>query len=319
MNTLTDLILLGKKEEGYIEKASAYNLDSKTGNKGSNNYTKYARDISAVGFMGCQAQAGCATFQFWLETKTFGIDKALELWNMTRANYVGYSCFATYNIFNAKGKIGKVPKLGALVIFTFSHMGRVIRIYTQNGVKYFDCLEGNTSSNLTDRNGGMVKIKKRRADDSTVKGFCYIDYTSISNTSTATPITTPKKSGWIREDAGWKYYLGNTGECVKNDWYWDGVGWCFFNGAGIAVHDDWYKYKNNWYYFGSDCYALKSSWLSYKKNDYYFDSDNIMASSCYVKSKDPNSKKYYWLNADGIYEPQWDTENPDLTKYRLAI
>lgn len=130
---------------------------------------------------------------------------------------------------------------------------------------------------------------------------------------------TVKKSGWVKEDTGWKFYLGDTGECVKNDWYNDGTGWCFFDGAGIAVHDNWYQYKNHWYYFGADCYALKSSWLSYKGNDYYFDSDNIMATSCYVKSKDPNSKKYYWLNADGIYEPQWDTESPDLTKYRLAI
>lgn len=130
---------------------------------------------------------------------------------------------------------------------------------------------------------------------------------------------TVKKSGWVKEDTGWKFYLGDTGECVKNDWYNDGTGWCFFDGAGIAVHDNWYQYKNHWYYFGADCYALKSSWLSYKGNDYYFDSDNIMATSCYVKSKDPKSKKYYWLNAVGIYEPQWDTENPDLRKYRLVI
>lgn len=315
MNTLTDLILLGEKEEGYIEKASLNDLNSKTGNRGSKNLTKYARDIEALGLMGCQGQAWCATFQFWLDVKTFGVDQALKLWNMTRSSYVGYSCFATYNqVFAPKKKVGKTPRLGALVIFTFSHMGRVIRIYTQNGIKYFDCLEGNTSSNLNDRNGGMVKIKQRRADDSTIKGFCYIDYSSIPQ-----EVPVEKKSGWVKDGSEWKFYLGDTGNCIKNDWYWDGIGWCFFNGAGNAVHNDWYLYKNQWYYFGSDCYALKSSWLTYKGNDYYFDSDNVMAISCYVKSKDPKSKKYYWLNADGIYEPQWDTEHPDLTKYKLAI
>lgn len=315
MANLNDLITLGRSEEGYIEKASLNNLDSKTGNRGSKNLTKYARDIEALGLMGCQGQAWCATFQFWLDVKTFGVDQALKLWNMTRSSYVGYSCFATYNqAFVPLKKVGKTPRLGALVIFTFSHMGRVIRIYTQNGIKYFDCLEGNTSSNLNDRNGGMVKIKQRRADDSTIKGFCYIDYSSIPQ---ETPVE--KKSGWVKDGSEWKFYLGDTGNCIKNDWYWDGIGWCFFNGTGNAVHNDWYLYKNQWYYFGSDCYALKSSWLTYKGNDYYFDSDNVMAISCYVKSKDPKSKKYYWLNADGIYEPQWDTEHPDLTKYKLAI
>lgn len=180
MGSLNELISLARSEEGYVEKASNKNLDSKTGNRGTNNYTKYSRDVNNAGLRGCQGQAWCATSAFWLDLKTFGVDKALQLWNMNRSTYVGYSCFSTYNVFAACGKVGKTPKLGALVVFTFSHMGRVLRIYTQNGITYFDCWEGNTSSNLNDRNGGMVKIKKRRADDSTIKGFCYIDYDSVT-------------------------------------------------------------------------------------------------------------------------------------------
>ena len=34
-----------KTERGYLEKASAKDLDSKTANAGSNNFTKYARDL----------------------------------------------------------------------------------------------------------------------------------------------------------------------------------------------------------------------------------------------------------------------------------
>lgn len=231
---------------------------------------------------------------------------------MNRSTYVGYSCFSTYNVFAACGKVGKTPKLGALVVFTFSHMGRVLRIYTQNGITYFDCWEGNTSSNLNDRNGGMVKIKKRRADDSTIKGFCYIDYDSV------TPEIDISKSGWVQEDGGWRFYLGNINQPIRNDWYWDGKGWCFFDDAGFAVHDNWYKYKTQWYYFGSDCYALKSTWLCYKDKHYYIDSNNVMATSCYVKSKDPLSQLYYWVNEEGIWEPEWNTTTPDLEKYRIV-
>jgi hypothetical protein len=37
-------------EVGYLEKKSNSNLDNKTANAGSNNYTKYGRDLDAVGF-----------------------------------------------------------------------------------------------------------------------------------------------------------------------------------------------------------------------------------------------------------------------------
>ena len=95
MGTLKGMIQLGKSEEGYIEKASNLQLDSKTANRGSNNYTKYARDVNMAGLMGCQAQPWCCTFQFWLEMQEFGLNTALSHWNMTKKNYVGYNCFAT--------------------------------------------------------------------------------------------------------------------------------------------------------------------------------------------------------------------------------
>ena len=37
-------------ESGYLEKASESNLDSKTGNAGYGNYTKYARDVNSVSY-----------------------------------------------------------------------------------------------------------------------------------------------------------------------------------------------------------------------------------------------------------------------------
>ena len=74
MCTLKGRINRGRKEEGYIEKATNADLDSKTDNKGSGNYTKYARDISACGLMGYQGQPWCCTFQFWLEVQEFGLE-----------------------------------------------------------------------------------------------------------------------------------------------------------------------------------------------------------------------------------------------------
>lgn len=220
MGTLNGLIDRGLSEEGYIEKQSSKDLDSKIANKGDKNYTKYARDVNEAGLMGCQGQPWCCTFQFWMDMKEFGTEKALEYWNMDKKNYVGYNCFSTYNIFKKAGKVGMTPKLGAVVIFNFSHAGRVVRIYSQNGQKWWDCLEGNTSSDLSDRNGGQVKIKTRPWNDSSVKGFCYIDY-SIDYTEGFTQAADGKRWWYQYKDGtyptGWAYLTEKTGG--TSGWY----------------------------------------------------------------------------------------------------
>ena len=230
MGTLNGMIQLGKSEEGYIEKASNSQLDSKTANRGSNNYTKYARDVNMAGLMGCQGQPWCCTFQFWLELQEFGLNTALSHWNMTKKNYVGYNCFATYNAFKKAGKIGMTPKLGAPVIFDFSHAGRVIDIYSKNGQKWWDCLEGNTSSNLSDRNGGQVKIKTRPWNDSSVKGFCYIDYEEEHYEGF---ILAADKIRW--------WYQFKDRSYAANGWYWltektgGTSGWYLFDKDGYML------------------------------------------------------------------------------------
>jgi len=48
--TASALIKIAEAEVGYLEKKSNSNLDSKTGNAGYNNYTKYARDLFKAGY-----------------------------------------------------------------------------------------------------------------------------------------------------------------------------------------------------------------------------------------------------------------------------
>ena len=222
MGTLNGLIKRSLAEEGYIEKASKLQLDSKTANKGDNNYTKYARDINAYGLMGCQGQPWCATFQFWLELQEFGLEKALKHWNMTKQTYVGYNCFSIYNTFKKAGKVGMTPKLGAVVIFNFSHAGRVVSIYSKNGQKWWDCLEGNTSSNLSDRNGGQVKLKVRPWNDTSVKGFCYIDYEEDTKPQEGFQLAADRKRWWYQYKdgsyaTGWAYLTEKTEN--TSGWY----------------------------------------------------------------------------------------------------
>lgn len=203
-NTTDKVITIAKKYIGYIEKASNSNLDSFTANRGTNNYTRFSRDVNNAGLMGCQGQPWCGTSQFAFEMEAFGLAQALKNWHMTAKTYVGYNCFETYNVFKKAGKTSKIPKLGSLVIFTFSHMGRVVGIDAKSNT--FKTVEGNTSSNTYDRNGGMVASKTYSINDPKIKGFCIIDYEDVDKTKNDTAPT--EKIGSIQKGQKWlnKYY-----------------------------------------------------------------------------------------------------------------
>lgn len=137
-----------------------------------NNHQKFSDVVSRYGLAGCQDQAWCATYQFALELMAYGKADALSHWCMTDKNYCGYSVFSTRDKFAAKNRTGSTPRLGALVIFKRSHMGRVIAI---NG-NTFSCAEGNTSNKEFNRDGNACAVKTYSATDPGIDCFCYIDY-----------------------------------------------------------------------------------------------------------------------------------------------
>lgn len=129
-----------------------------------------------------------------------------------------------------------------------------------------------------------------------------------------------KKSGWYLEEDNWRFYLGDTGNCVKNNWYKDKTGrWAWFDGDGNAIHDTWYEQDHIWYYFDSDCYMADGRWIEYKGNQYYLTADGSMATSAYIQSKDPTSNVYYWVDDSGIWKPERNTTTPDFSKYKVVV
>lgn len=172
MGSLKELLALAQSQVGYQEKASASRLDDFHANAGYGNYTRYARDVDGWGLAGCQGQPWCATYQFWLEAKIYGVDRALARFHMNRKDYQAYNCFCIYDAFERAGRTSRKPEPGCLVVFRHSHIGRVTavrneRIYTN---------EGNTSALYGDRNGGTVKTKDYSLKDANIRGYCLIDY-----------------------------------------------------------------------------------------------------------------------------------------------
>lgn len=171
VNLWTKTNNLLKEQVGYLEKRSNSNLDSKTGNAGYNNYTKYSRDVNNMGLMGCQGQPWCATYQFWICCQIFGKSKALDIMGNGF-----YNCNSVKSHSRAKGTWHSSPKVGALVIFrNGAHIGRVISI-SGNTIR---TNEGNTSSgglNHVEANGGCVAEKSYTIGNSQIDGYVWIDY-----------------------------------------------------------------------------------------------------------------------------------------------
>ena len=175
----------------YLEKRSNAYLDDFTRNAGSNNYTKFARDVNRWGQPGCQGQPWCAVYQFWKLVKIFGLKKALQIMG---GGF--YNCRSVTRHAKNNGTWKKTPKKGALVVFrNGTHIGSIINY---NG-RYIYTHEGNTSSSEgVVANGGSCRNKRYRRGDPTIDGYVWIYYgTSGESTSVDTASTLKRKPQYV--------------------------------------------------------------------------------------------------------------------------
>lgn len=203
------IIKIARNEIGYLEKKSNSQLDSKTANAGSKNYTKYWRDIKPS----YQGQPWCAAFVSWCFMKAFGQDKAKKL--LKHWPYV--YCPTLGNLFTRNAN----PKIGDIVIFyhngTFTHTGIVTAVIGDR----FYTIEGNTSgASGIIANGGGVCAKSYFNSQMPGTKFCTPDWSivsdTVSNNSTTTKptakLTTTEGAGYMFEPKLVK--LGSEGTSV---------------------------------------------------------------------------------------------------------
>lgn len=168
MTAIEKLIKVAEAEVGYLEKRNNAQLDSKTENAGSNNYTKYWQDIKKA----YQGQPWCAAFVTWCFAQAFGPDKAAML--LKHYPYVYCPTLGTLFTKNAN------PKVGDIVIFyrngEFCHTGIVVLVRGD----YFETIEGNTSGgSAIVANGGGVFRKSYYNSKLPGTKFCTPDYSIV--------------------------------------------------------------------------------------------------------------------------------------------
>lgn len=168
---------------GYLEKRSNKDLDSKTANAGSGNYTKYNRDLKAWTGVGYINQQWCQAFVDWCFIAAYGLEKAKKLiYVWTNYTPTGSDAFKKRGRYIKRGK--GTPKRGDVIYFYSKSKGRIGHVgivYKVSGSKVYT-IEGNTSgaSSLI-TNGGGVRKKSYNMSSTYIDGYGSVDYSVLSD------------------------------------------------------------------------------------------------------------------------------------------
>jgi hypothetical protein len=165
-NTLDKLFKVAVNEIGYLEKKTNSQLDSKTANAGSNNYTKYGKA------MGCNGQPWCDAFVDWCFVQAYGKEEASKL----LGGFSNYTPTSAQYYKNMK-RWHTTPKAGDQIFFKnntrICHTGIVY--YVTSALVY--TIEGNTSGGSgVIANGGGVCKKHYLLTNASIAGYGRPDY-----------------------------------------------------------------------------------------------------------------------------------------------
>ena len=159
-NTMTEnqaiekVLDLARSEIGYREKRSNYQLDDKTANAGSGNWTKYARDLDAVTNFYNGAKNGyswCDIFVDWLFYQCFGANAAMKILCQPH-NSMGAGCMYSAQYYKNAGRWTRDPQPGDQIFF-FDNAGQINHtgIVEEVNAGAVITIEGNTSDSVQRR------------------------------------------------------------------------------------------------------------------------------------------------------------------------
>lgn len=180
MNPINKFMAILEDQVGYLEKKSNSQLDDKTANAGSNNFTKYARDLDALNYYNGHKNgyAWCCILPDWARVQVFGMGNALKMVGQKQGGLgAGVKYMAQY--YQSMGRLYFTsPQRGDQIIFvtrdskgnikSWQHTGIVDRV--ENGRVY--TIEGNTSSaSGVVANGGGVFRKSYLIGSKSIYGY----------------------------------------------------------------------------------------------------------------------------------------------------
>lgn len=159
--TAKQLIAIAEAEVGYLEKKSNSQLDDKTANAGSKNYTKYARDLYKAGYYNGNKNgyAWCDCFHDHCHWIAAGKDAKEAQRVICQTGDLGAGCVYSAQYYRNAGRFYTSPKVGDQIFFGSkgkeAHTGIVYKVDS----KKVYTIEGNTSGDagVVANGGGVFK------------------------------------------------------------------------------------------------------------------------------------------------------------------
>lgn len=193
--TVEALLNIARNEIGYHEKASNSNLDSKTANSGSNNYTKYARDLNNAGYYNGNKNgyAWCDVFVDWcfLQLCNGNAKKAQEI--ICQTGELGAAVNYSANYYKNQNRYyTSNPQPGDQIFFksgsSMVHTGIVESVTSS----YVNTIEGNSSD--------QVIRRSYNRSSTNIAGYGRPKYDDTGNLSSADGATSSIVTGNVTSD-----------------------------------------------------------------------------------------------------------------------
>lgn len=227
-------------------------------------------------------------------------------------------------------RYGKEPKIGAIVYFyhtsqaRVTHVGIVISVDKNNGKYTIKTVEGNTSSEAFERNGGAVAIKSYTFTAEEVgglrriNGFGYPTFDETTCEASDFVRVALSEVGYLEKASNYLLHTKTMNAGTNNytkygQWYGDNgaywcqqfVSWCAYMACveyAVAHATGWTKKDDGWHY-SKEGTELKDQWALIGERWYVFDGSGKMITGWFKTKED----EWYYLNKeDGtMLSNQW--------------
>ena len=292
------VITVANGELGYLEKQSGRELDDKTKNAGSGNYTKYWRDI----YPAFQGEAWCNAFVNWCFVVAYGEAAAKELL-CTAGSWSFYTPTSAQYFQNKKQWHTADPQVGDVIFFKNSTRIHHVGIVYKTNDKYVFTIEGNTSSgdDQVIPNGGGVFAKSYLKTNKNIAGYGRPNYeVEIEVGGYEIPLTTGRAGVKIvgaerlnvRKSPAVgavikTYALGDHVQCFGKVMTSDGAYWFKTDDGYISGKyiEGWIKEANNrWWYVQKGYTYPVSKVIEIEGQEFAFDRDGWNITSDRINS-----------------------------------
>ena len=121
--------------------------------------------------------------------------------------------------------------------------------------------------------------------------------------------------GWnVSSDGQW-WYADTPQSIIAGRWAYINGRWYVFDQKGFMIRG-WFKQGDDWYYMNpADGAMLSEQWVDVDGKSYYLTQSGLMARGGYIE--DASEKLYFFVDENGVYNKELDTDAPDLSKYEV--